>query len=62
MKRGWKSQICELIIARINPDILSWLPLLRSGGNLPAIGASVLMSPLFSRAWLSAGLSVQGTA
>lgn len=26
MKRGWKSQICELIIARINPDILSWLP------------------------------------
>lgn len=26
MKRGWKSQICELIIARINPAILSWLP------------------------------------
>lgn len=49
MKRGWKSQICELIITRINPAILSWLaPAKICGANLPGIGEAILIrDPLF---------------
>lgn len=49
MKRGWKSQICELIIARINPAILSWLAVVEDlWGDLTGIGEAILMrDPLF---------------